>query len=214
MMTFKPFAALVSLMALPYLAVRGADSPLLPTGAAAKSTDDRNAIPSRDPRALAGYRIGAGDVLQIVVWKEPDASVQSVVVRADGKISVPLVKEVEVLGMSPAEVETMLAAKLSQFIHGADVTVVPKEIHSQKIYLLGAVKKEGPVILQSSMSVLQAITEGGGLTEFAKPKKIYILRKANGEHIRLPFNYQAVIKGERMEQNITLLPEDIVVVPH
>jgi len=214
MNTFKPFAALASLMALPCLAAQGAGPAASPTPPATKLATGANSIPSKDKQALAGYRIGAGDVLQIVVWKEPDASVPSVVVRADGKISVPLIKEVEVLGMSPAEVETMLAAKLSQFIHGADVTVVPKEIHSQKIYLLGAVKREGPVILQSSMTVLQAITEAGGLTEFAKPKKIYILRKANGQPVRLPFNYQAVIKGERMEQNITLLPEDIVVVPH
>ena len=161
-----------------------------------------------------GYRIGAGDVLQIVVWKEPDASVPSVVVRADGKISVPLVKEVQVLGMTPAEVEAMLASKLAQFIHGADVTVVPKEIRSQKAYLLGAVKKEGSVTLQSATTVLEAITEAGGLTDYATPKKIYILRKENGRQVRLPFNYRAVIKGERMEQNIVLLPEDIVVVPH
>jgi polysaccharide export outer membrane protein len=174
-------------------------------GAAARAK-----LPSGPP----GYRIGAGDVLQIVVWKEPDASVPSVVVRADGKISVPLIKEVEVLGMTPAELETLLAAKLSQFIHGADVTVVPKEIHSQKVYLLGAVKKEGPVLLQSSMTVLQAITEAGGLTDYAKPKKIYILRKENGKQTRLPFNYQAVIKGEQMEQNIVLIPEDVVVIPH
>jgi len=178
------------------------------------------AIPAVIPASIKGasvpegYRIGAGDVLQIVVWKEPDASVPSVVVRADGKISVPLVKEVQVLGMTPAEAETMLAAKLAQFIHGADVTVVPKEIRSQKAYLLGAVRKEGSVTLQSATTVLQAITEAGGLTDYAKPKKIYILRKENGHQVRLAFNYQAVIKGERMEQNIVLLPEDIVVVPH
>jgi polysaccharide export outer membrane protein len=116
--------------------------------------------------------------------------------------------------MTPAGVKSLLAAKLSQFIHGADVTVVPKEIHSQKIYLLGAVKKEGPVILHSSMTVLQALMEAGGLTEFAKPKKIYVLRKVNGQPVRLRFDFNAVIKGQRMEQNIVLLPEDVVVVPH
>src|ERR1022692_2168273 len=214
MTMFKPVAALASLMALPYLAARGADSQAPPTPGATKSSTSGNSIPPKDRHAPPGYRIGAGDVLQIAVWKEPDASVQSVVVRADGKISVPLVKEVEVLGMTPAEAETMLASKLSQFIHGADVTVVPKEIHSQKIYLLGAVKKEGPVILRSSMTVLQAIMEAGGLTEYAKPNKIYILRNESGQTVRLRFNYNTVIKGERMEQNITLLPEDVVVVPH
>jgi polysaccharide biosynthesis/export protein len=214
MMIFKLVAALASLTALPYLAAHGVDSQTLPTPAATQSTASGSSVSSKDTGVLAGYRIGAGDVLQIVVWKEPDASVPSVVVRADGKISVPLVKDIEVLGMTPAEVESLLAAKLSQFIHGADVTVVPKEIHSQKIYLLGAVKKEGPVILHSSMTVLQALMEAGGLTEFAKPKKIYVLRKVNGQPVRLRFDFNAVIKGQRMEQNIVLLPEDVVVVPH
>ena len=214
MMIFKPVAVLVSLMAVPYGAARGADSATPSTQATASSSNGGKSVAAQDPRVPAGYRIGAGDVLQIVVWKEPDASVPSVVVRADGKISVPLVKEVEVLGMTLAEAETMLAAKLGQFIHGADVTVVPKEIHSQKVYLLGGIKKEGPLMLASPTTVLQAITEAGGLTEEAKPKKIYILRKQNGQQVRLPFNYNAVIKGERMEQNIILLPEDVVVVPH
>jgi len=161
-----------------------------------------------------GYRIGAGDVLQIVVWKEPDVSVPAVVVRPDGKISVPLVKEVAVLGMTLAEAESLLSSKLSQYIHGADVTVVPKEIHSKRVYLVGAVKKEGPVDLWEPMTVLQAITEAGGLTDYAKAKKIYILRKLNGQEVKLPFNYQQVLKGEHMEQNIFLLPEDVLVVPH
>jgi len=214
MMMFKTVADLALLMALPYFAAYGGDSQTSQAPAVAKSAASGDSAPSKHSPALAGYRIGAGDVLQILVWKEPDASVPSVVVRADGKISVPLIKEVEVLGMTPAEAETMLAAKLSQFIHGADVTVVPREIHSQKIYLLGAVKKEGPMVLQSSTTVLQAITEAGGLTEFAKPKKIYILRQQNGQPVRLRFDYNSVIKGERMEQNIILLPEDVVVVPH
>ena len=163
---------------------------------------------------LVGYRIGAGDVLQIVVWKEPDASVSGTVVRADGKISVPLIKEIEVLGLTPAELEKVLAEKFEKFIHGADVTVVPKEIHSRKAYVLGAVKKEGPVELHSAMTVLEAITDAGGLTEYARTKKIYVLRKGGGKQTRLPFNYEAVIRGERMEDNVTLVPGDLIVVPH
>jgi|SRR5579862_1260260 len=198
----KTLALLALLAALPLLAAQ-----------AAGSAADSNTIPLKNTAPL-GYRIGAGDVLQIVVWKEPDVSVAAVVVRADGKISVPLLKEVEVQGMTLAEVETMLSAKLDQFIHHADVTVVPKEIHSQKIYMLGAIVRQGPMVLQASTTVLQAITEAGGLTEFAKSKKIYVLRKENGSEVRLPFNYEAVIKGQHMEQNITLMPEDVVVVPH
>src|ERR1039458_8585244 len=128
MTMFKPVAAVAVLMALSCVPSHGADSQTLPTRTASQSAAGVDSIPGRDKGALRGYRIGAGDVLQIVVWKEPDASVPSVVVRADGKISVPLIKDVEVLGMTPAEAETMLASKLSQFIHGADVTVVPKEL--------------------------------------------------------------------------------------
>ena len=215
MIAFKSAAVFMLLALVPCLIARAGDSAGPPANAATTPSTGRDSSLAKDMHAPFGYRIGAGDVLQIVVWKEPDASVQSVVVRADGKISVPLVKEVEVLGMAPSEAEAMLTAKLSQFISGADVTVVPREIHSQKVYLLGGVKKEGPLILEASTTVLQAITEAGGLTDEAKPKRIYILRKQpEGREVRLPFNYNAVIKGEEMGQNIILLPGDVVVVPH
>lgn len=160
-----------------------------------------------------GYRIGPGDVLQIVVWKEPEASVPSVIVRSDGKITIPLVKEIGVAGLTPSELEKLLTEKLSRFIRDADVTVIPREITSQKVYLLGAVRREGPVPLLSSMTVLQALNAGGGLTEYAKKKKIYILRNENGKQIRLPFDYTAVIRGQRPEQNILVKVEDTIVVP-
>jgi polysaccharide biosynthesis/export protein len=166
-----------------------------------------------NPKVPFGYKIGAGDVLQIVVWKEPEASVPAVVVRADGKISIPLLKEVEVIGFSPAELENLLTAQLGNFIRGADVTVIPTQIHSQRIYMIGGVKKEGAVRMESSMTVLQAITECGGLTEYAKPRKIYVLRNQSGKQVRLPFDYAAVIEGLHPEQNIQLLPNDTVVVP-
>jgi len=160
-----------------------------------------------------GYKIGAGDILQIVVWKEPDASVPGVVVRADGKISIPLLKEIEVVGFAPAELENLLTAQLSKFIRGADVTVIPTQIHSQKIYVIGGVKKEGALPLQSAMTILQAITECGGLTEYAKPRKIYLLRTQGAKQVRLPFDYEAVIEGMRPEQNIQVLPNDTIVIP-
>ncbi|HKX00125.1 MAG TPA: polysaccharide biosynthesis/export family protein [Bryobacteraceae bacterium] len=161
----------------------------------------------------SGYRIGAGDELQVSVWNEPQASVPSVVVRPDGKISLPLIKELDVNGMTPAELEKILTGKLEPLIHGADVTVVVKAIHSKKVYLVGSVKKEGPVLLLSPMTVLQVLAEAGGITEYAKKKKIYVLRTENGKQVKLPFDYDAVIKGEHMEQNIQVLPDDTIVVP-
>lgn len=159
------------------------------------------------------YRIGAGDVLQISVWKEPDASVESIVVRADGKLSLPLIKEVEIAGLSPAEAEKLLIKRFSEFIRGADVTVLVREVHSRKVYLVGGVRTVAPVALSSRLTVLQAITQAGGLTDYAKKKDIYILRNQDGKQVRLPFNYEAVIKGRQMEQNIVLEPDDTIVVP-
>jgi polysaccharide export outer membrane protein len=174
-------------------------------------SDKVNPEPTAAP---PGYRIGSGDVLEIDVWKEREASVASIMVRPDGKITLPLIKEVDVLGLTPTELEKLLAGKLEQFIHGADVTVVVREVRSKRVYLVGAVNKGGPVPLLSNMTVLQVLAEAGGVTDYAKRKKIYILRKQNGKDVKIPFNYDSVIKGERMEENIPVLPDDTIVVPH
>lgn len=159
------------------------------------------------------YIIGEGDVLQVSVWKEPDASVPGMVVRADGKITLPFVKEITVSGLTAAQAEEMIAAKLKPFITDPDVTLVVREVHSKKIYLIGAVRRTGAVEMSHPMTVLQALTEAGGPNDFAKKKNIYILRMSNGKQVRLPFNYEAVIRGEQAEQNYWLMPNDMVVVP-
>jgi polysaccharide biosynthesis/export protein len=161
------------------------------------------------------YRIGAGDILKISVWKEAEASVPSAVVRPDGKITMPLIKEIDVIGLTPSEVEKLISQKLLAFIpEGPEVTVVVSGINSKRIYMIGAVKKEGPIQYTYRMTVMQALSEAGGLTEYAKRKKIYVLRTENGKEYRLPFDYDAVLKGERMDSNIPLLPNDTLVVPH
>ena len=160
------------------------------------------------------YVIGAGDTLQISVWKEPEASVPVVVVRPDGKITVPLIKEVEVAGLTPTQAEQTITERLTKFIADANVTVVVATISSKKIYIIGAARKEGPLPYTYGMSVMQALSEAGGITEYAKRKKIYILRTENGREYRLDFNYDDVVKGQSMEQNILLLPGDTVVIPH
>ena len=173
----------------------------------------QNGPPERDPGKHPGYRIGAGDVLQVYVWKEEQVSAPTVVVRPDGKISLPLVREVEVVGLTLTELEQLLTKKLAAFIRTPEVSVVVKEIHSEKVFVIGAVEKKGSIPLVSSITVLQALAEAGGLTEYAKRKKIYVLRTAGQKQIRLPFNYDAVIRGEQTEQNILLLPGDTIVVP-
>ncbi len=188
-----------------------APAPAAPPPAAAGA----DAPPTEKARGVPDYyQIGAGDTLQVSVWKEPEASVQNTVVRPDGKIGMPLLKEVEVIGLTPSEAEKLIASRLSKYIPGADVTVVVSGIHSKKIYIVGAVKKEGPIAYTYRMTVMQALSEAGGVTDYAKRKKIYVLRNENGKEYKLPFDYDAVLRGERMELNIPLLPNDTLVVPH
>jgi polysaccharide biosynthesis/export protein len=160
------------------------------------------------------YQIGAGDTLQVSVWKEPDVTVPSVVVRPDGRITVPLIKEVQVAGLTPREAEKIITEGLTKFIADANVTVVVAAINSKKIYVIGAVRKEGTLPYTYGMSVLQALSEAGGLTDYARRRKIYVLRSESGREYRLDFNYEEAVKGERMDQNITLLAGDTVVIPH
>jgi len=185
-------------------------APPKPPGAGSMATADPQLLSGHPAE---GYRIGAGDVLQIMVWKDPDTSVPTAVVRPDGKIAMPLLKEVPVAGLTPKEAERVITERLGQFIRGADVTVVVTQINSTKAYVVGAVKKEGPISLLYRMSILQALSEAGGLTDYAKRKKIYLLRTENGKEFRFPFNYDSVIKGQQMEQNIPVIPGDTIVVP-
>lgn len=160
------------------------------------------------------YRIGEGDVLQVNVYEEPTASVEKVVVRPDGKVSLPLIKEVPAAGLTPLQLEKVLAEQLSKMIKLPDVTVVVSEVNSKKIFITGAVKREEPISYNYRMTVMQALSEAGGLTDYAKRKKIYVLRQDNGRQYQFPFDFDAVMKGQRMELNILLEPGDTIVVPH
>jgi polysaccharide export outer membrane protein len=177
------------------------------------ATPAASSIPA--PKSARGddYLIGAGDVLQVSVWGEPTASVPAATVRTDGKISMPLIKEVQVAGLTPSQVESIVQEQLGSIIRSPDVTVIVAQINSKKIYLTGAVKREGPLKFTYRMTILQAISEAGGLTDYAKRKDIYVLHNENGRNFKLPFNYTAVLKGEHMEQNILLSPGDTIVVP-
>jgi polysaccharide biosynthesis/export protein len=165
-----------------------------------------------DEPSMTGYTIGEQDILDIVIWREKDLSVQ-VVVRPDGRITVPLVNEIYVIGMTPMQLQETLTEKLKPFVNAPQVTVAVKEINSRKVYLIGHVAHEGVFRINSNTTVSEIIVEAGGLTQFAKPKKIYILRNVNDKQIRLPFNYDAVIKNQANSQDIVLKPGDKIVVP-
>lgn len=158
------------------------------------------------------YVIGEEDMLTVTIWKEHDLS-GSVVVRPDGRITVPLVGEVKVVGMTPIQLKNLLEEKLKPFITVPQVSVAVNQINSRKVYLIGQVVREGTFPINSSMTVLQVLAGAGGLRDFAKKKKIYVLRKRGDQEIRFPFDYDAAIKGRNREENIRVEPGDTIVVP-
>lgn len=157
------------------------------------------------------YIVGEGDVLHINVWKETEIS-QTVVVRPDGNISLPLVNEVAVAGLSPRQIQQLLTEKLKSILTNPQVTVSVAEVRSKMVYITGEVGKPGAYSVASPLNVLQLIARAGGLNEFANRKNIYVLRGGDKKN-RLHFNYKEVVKGKKSEQNVILQPGDTVVVP-
>jgi len=182
-----------------------------PSAPAAQTTAEKS-----DSAAKAhddSYVIGKDDVLSINVWKETEIS-RSVPVRSDGKISLPLVGEVQAAGNTPLKLEQDITAKLKSYIAEPEVTVIVQQVNSQKFNILGMVNKPGLYPITNSTTVLDAIAIAGGFRDFAKQKSIYILREnADGTQTRIPFNYKDVVKGKNPDQNIKLQPRDSVVVP-
>lgn len=167
--------------------------------------------PARTSAAGAGYVIGPDDVLAINVWKEPDLS-RSVVVRPDGKITLPLLKDMDADGSTPEQLQARIENGLSDFISKPSVTVIVQEAKSHKFNILGAVQKPGTYILTGPLTVLDAIALAGGFREWAKVKSIYILRETSpGDRKRIPFNYKKVVKGSK--EDVRLEIKDTVVVP-
>src|SRR5580700_9666649 len=159
----------------------------------------------------AEYRIGAQDVLQIDVWKEPEIT-RTIPVRPDGKISLPLLNDVQAAGLTAMQLAGNIREGLTKFLTNPQVTVTVTEINSRRVYLTGEITHSGSVPLLPNMTVLQAISSGGGFTQFARQKDIYVLRVEDGKQVKHPFNYKEVIKGKRPEDNIMLQPGDIIVV--
>jgi polysaccharide export outer membrane protein len=189
---------------------------LLAAGMLAQTSDpvksgDRPAATAQEPGTSSDYVIGADDTLRISVWKEPELS-ETLPVRPDGKISMPLLNDVQAAGLSPLQLKDSLTEKLKKFIADPRVTVVVTAMNSQRIFVSGEVLHTGPVALLPHMTMLQALSQAG-FTQFANLKGIYLLRTENGKQEKIPFNYKEVIKGNHPEQNIILKPGDTVVVP-
>ena len=158
------------------------------------------------------YVIGPGDVVGVVFWRETDMSVE-VIVRPDGRISVPLLNDVEAVGLTPEELRQRLMTAAQRVVQDPNVSVVIKQINSRRVFITGQVGKPGPYPLLATMNVLQLISTAGGLLEYADEKNIVIMRTEKGQTTNFKFNYKDVATGKNLKQNIELRPGDTVVVP-
>ncbi len=158
------------------------------------------------------YKIGPQDILKIDVWRE-DQLTRTVPVRPDGKVTLPLLNDVQAAGLTAMQLASTITEGLKKYINNPQVTVSVMEINSRRVYVTGEVAKAGAYALLPHMTVLQALSSSGGFTQFARVKNIYVLRTENGKQVKLPFNYKQAISGKNPEQNIELQPGDVIVVP-
>lgn len=171
--------------------------------------------PEKPAAAMAvpsDYVIGADDTIRVSVWKEPDMNV-TLPVRPDGKISMPLLNDVQAAGLTPTQLADQIRDSLKKYVTDPQVTVIVTQINSQRIYILGEVTRAGAYPLLPNMTILQGLSSAGGFTQFANLKKIYMFRTESGKQVRFPFNYKDVINGKSQEENVVLKAGDTIVVP-
>jgi polysaccharide export outer membrane protein len=184
----------------------GARAQESPRGPASDSTP----TPAAPVATPAGFVIGPEDVLSVVFWRDKEMSSQ-VVVRPDGKISLPLLDEMQAAGLTPAELRQRVVQESRRFFENPSVTIVVTAINSRKVFITGQVVKPGPYVIAAPTTVLQLISMAGGLKDFADSNNIMVLRQESGRTLNYPFNYKDIRRNLR--QNIELKPGDTVVVP-
>lgn len=197
----------VPLSTAPTQAARGATTPA-PAAPAPAVPAPAAAVPVTP----SGYVIGTDDVLSIVFWREKDLSLD-VAVRPDGRISLPLLNDVQAAGLTPPELRERLMEESKRYIEDPNVTVIVRQINSRKVYVTGEVGRPGPYPLGGPTTVLQMIATAGGLHEYADDKNIIVMRSENGRMVAYPFNYRDVTKRRNLKQNLELKPGDTIVVP-
>jgi len=162
---------------------------------------------------LIPYKIGSGDILEIITWKEPDFSREEILVRIDGMITFPLLNDIQAAGLTPLELKNSIETKLKDFVDNPMVTVTVKNFGSQKFYILGEIVRTGEYKLSKNLTVLQAFALAGGFTEWASKKEIILLRHENGKDKIIRINYKNIIKGRDLNQNIPVKADDTIIVP-
>jgi polysaccharide export outer membrane protein len=167
---------------------------------------------SVNPQPASGYLIGSGDILNINVWRESEIS-QKLVVRPDGMITLPLVGDVAAAGQTPEQLADVVSKRLETVLTNPQVSVIVAEVHSKFYVVVGQVAKPGEYPLTRPTSVIEAVSQAGGFRDFAKPGKMYVLHTVNGKRIRVPVDYNQVVKGKKPQQDIEVSSGDAVVVP-
>ena len=194
---------------LPMARAQEPEKPSTPPAADASKSQESGAPKSA---AEAEYKIGPQDILRIDVWKEPDFT-RTVPVRPDGKVSLPLLNDVQAAGLTSVELAASLRDSLKKYLTDPKVTVTVTEINSRRVYVTGEVLRVGALPLLPNMTVLQALASSGGFTQFARIKNIYVLRQEGEKQVKYPFNYKEAVAGKKPEDNIQLKSGDIIVVP-
>ncbi len=169
--------------------------------------------PFEDRLPKIQYIIQSGDILEIVTWKEPDFTREEVLVRIDGRISFPLLDDVQAAGRTPAQVENEIRERLKQYIANPVVSVGIRKPESQKFYILGEVNKTGEYPLLKNLTVLQAFSLAGGFTEWASKDEIIVVRREEGKQRIMRVNYKEIVQGKNISQNVLLKADDIIIVP-
>ncbi len=182
------------------------------SGAFAELDNEKTETDSAHVTTISSYTIRPGDMLQIMVWKEEQMD-REVLVLPDGTIDFPLIGSLKAAGLTPSELQDSMKEKLTPFIPAAPVTVTVKETRGNTVSVIGQVARPGDVMMNRKMTVMQALSQVGGLTTYADDNDIVIIRKVSGKDISIPFDYSRVADGRHLETNITLEPGDVVVVP-
>jgi polysaccharide export outer membrane protein len=188
---------------------------VFPAGVFGAAQTPANGSESAPPPAVqedSTYVIGPQDVIDVSVWKDAELT-RIVPVRPDGKISLPLLNEMQAAGLTPEQLQQQITQGLKKYMTDPIVTVIMNQINSQRVYITGEVTKAGAYPLLPQMTILQALSSAGGFTQFANMKKIYMFRTVDGKQVKFPFNYKDVINGKNTDQNVVLKPGDTIVVP-
>jgi polysaccharide export outer membrane protein len=173
-----------------------------------------NAVHAKKPTIVKDeYKIGVGDILEIVTWKEPDFSRGAIIVRLDGKISFPLLDDIHAAGISPVSLKKRIESKLKDYVASPSVTVTIKNAVSQRFYILGEVANTGEYPLVKELTVLQAFAVAGGFTEWASKKEIILFRRVNGKEKVIRINYKDILKKKDFSQNVMIKTDDTIIVP-